>query len=393
MTDQVAVSVENVSKKFKKSSAPAKTLKERVISWGGGPAKEFAALTDVNFEVKVGETLGILGHNGSGKSTLLKTMAGTLRPTSGRVRVRGRLAALLELGAGFHPDLTGKENIYLNGSVLGFSASQVDEIFDEIVAFSELEEFIHTQVKHYSSGMYARLGFAVAINLQPDVMLVDEVLSVGDEAFQNKCINKIEEFRAMGKTLILVTHSPDQAVALCDRVVVLDHGKVISKGDPIQAVEIYRKSIHPEGYEIHLDRAVNGEVQIKDLEVNGPDGHGHISPDKDIGFRCLISSSVPTEAHVEVLVTTSTGAELMKLSSATLMETPPVLSSDGQWFSFTAAGIPVFPGRYLASIRVTSPDGKDTLASANEMAEFLVDHVGPTTGTVWVPASCRIEKA
>lgn len=391
MSNQVAVSVENVSKRFRKSSEPAQTIKDRIISWRSSETNEFMALTDIDFEVKVGETLGILGHNGSGKSTLLKTIAGTLRPTQGRVRVRGRLAALLELGAGFHPDLTGKENIYLNGSVLGFSAAQVDAIFDDIVAFSELEEFIHTQVKHYSSGMYARLGFAVAINLEPDVMLVDEVLAVGDEAFQNKCIAKIEQFREMGKTLILVTHSPDQAVALCDRLVVLDHGKIISQGDPIQAVEIYRKSIHPEGYEIHRDRVVNGEVQIKDLEVNGPDGRGHISPDKDIGFRCLVSSSVPIDAHVEVMVTNSTNAELMKLSSATLMPTPTTLTSDGQWFSFTAAGIPVFPGRYLASIRVTSADGSETLASANDMAEFLVEHVGPTTGTVWVPASCRIE--
>ena len=161
----------------------------------GRTGRQIDALSDVSFNVQQGETLGLLGHKGSGKSTLLKIMAGTLRPTEGRIRVRGRMSALLELGAGFHPDLTGRENIYLNASILGFPKAHVDEIFDDIVAFSEIGEFIDMQVKFYSSGMASRLGFSVATNLEPDVLLVDEVLAVGDEAFQLKCMERIHRFR------------------------------------------------------------------------------------------------------------------------------------------------------------------------------------------------------
>ena len=179
-----AIVIDDVTKIFKLYREKAKSAKERVIRAGRNPYTPFYALRDISLEIAEGETLALLGHNGSGKSTLLKCVAGTLRPTSGRITTRGRLAALLELGAGFHPDLTGRENVFLNGSILGFSKGQVERIFDDIVEFSELSEFIDMQVKHYSSGMYARLGFAVAINVEPDVLLVDEVLSVGDEAFQ-----------------------------------------------------------------------------------------------------------------------------------------------------------------------------------------------------------------
>ncbi len=248
----VAIQVEAVSKRFTKHSEPAKTLKERVLTWRSSTSEQFDALQRIDFEVDVGETFGILGHNGSGKSTLLKCIAGTIQPSEGVVRVRGQLSALLELGAGFHPDLTGRENIYLNGSILGITKARIEAIFDEIVEFSGLEEFVDTQVKHYSSGMYARLGFAVAINLKPDVLLIDEVLAVGDEAFQRKCIERVRAFQTEGRTICLVTHSPELVRSLCHRALVLDHGRLLHVGDVGQAITTYRRSLDP-GYRLEPD--------------------------------------------------------------------------------------------------------------------------------------------
>jgi len=204
---------------------------------------EFWALKDVSLTAYEGETVGILGRNGSGKSTLLKCICGVLQPTSGEVVVRGKLAGLLELGAGFQQDLTGRENIYLNGSMLGMSKKEVDRVFDDIVDFSELEEFIDGQVKFYSSGMYVRLGFAVAVNVNPDILVVDEVLAVGDERFQRKCIERVKEFQREGRTILLVTHSPDQVRSICDRAVVLSHGDVVNEGPPGEAVRIFREGL------------------------------------------------------------------------------------------------------------------------------------------------------
>ncbi len=194
---------------------------------GGEP---FWALRDVSFTVEPGEMLGIIGENGAGKSTVLKLISRILEPTTGRVAVQGRVSALIELGAGFHPDLTGRENIYLNGSILGLSKREMDRQFAAIVDFAELERFIDTPVKHYSSGMYARLGFAVAIHVHPDVLLIDEVLAVGDEAFQKKCLERIAAIKAQGKAIILVTHDLDAVDALCDRVLWLGDGVVQAQG-------------------------------------------------------------------------------------------------------------------------------------------------------------------
>ncbi|MEY2569880.1 MAG: lipopolysaccharide transport system ATP-binding protein, partial [Acidimicrobiaceae bacterium] len=237
------VEIHDVSKRFKLYKDKPQSLKERVIRAGRNRTEDFWALRDVSFDVAEGETLGLLGHNGSGKSTLLKCVAGTLRPTTGTIRTRGRLAALLELGAGFHGDLTGRENMYLNGSILGFSRADIDSIFDEVVGFAELEQFIDLQVKHYSSGMVARLGFSIAIHVDPDVLLVDEVLSVGDESFQRKCMEKIKGFQRDGRTIFLVTHAADLVRQLCSRAAVLDHGELIAVGPPNDAVRAFRDSL------------------------------------------------------------------------------------------------------------------------------------------------------
>jgi len=240
---EIAVDVRGVSKRFRLAHGRHNSLKERVIHGGRTPHEDFWALKDVSLVAREGETVGILGRNGSGKSTLLKCICGVLQPTSGEVVVRGKLAGLLELGAGFQQDLTGRENIYLNGSMLGMSKKEVDRVFDDIVDFSELEEFIDGQVKFYSSGMYVRLGFAVAVNVNPDILVVDEVLAVGDERFQRKCIERVKDFQREGRTILLVTHSPDQVRSICDRAVVLSHGDVVNEGPPGEAVRIFREGL------------------------------------------------------------------------------------------------------------------------------------------------------
>src|SRR5487761_2279848 len=203
------IDVEGVSKKFKIHHERNQSLKERLLHPRSGTTEVFDALTDINFRVSTNETVGILGHNGSGKSTLLKCICGVLQPTSGEIVVRGKLAGLLELGAGFQQELSGRENIYLNGSMLGLSKREVDRMFDDIVEFAELGQFIDGPVKFYSSGMYVRLGFAVAVNVDPDILVIDEVLAVGDERFQRKCIDRVKLFQREGRTILLVTHSAD----------------------------------------------------------------------------------------------------------------------------------------------------------------------------------------
>jgi ABC-type polysaccharide/polyol phosphate transport system ATPase subunit len=204
--------------------------------------EEFWALRDVSFDIEPGEMVGIIGPNGAGKSTVLKLIARIIEPTSGQIGVSGRVGALLELGAGFHPDLTGRENIYLNGSILGLSRSRVRQKLDEIIAFAELERFIDVPVKHYSSGMYMRLGFSVAVHIEPEILLVDEVLAVGDQAFQQKCLKCIEELRQDGVTILLVSHNLGHVVHLCDRVIWLQNGRIQADGAATMVVDQYLAS-------------------------------------------------------------------------------------------------------------------------------------------------------
>ena len=203
------------------------------------PDQTFEALKGVTFDVEEGKTFGIVGRNGSGKSTMLKLIAGIGRPTTGTVQVRGRVSALIELGAGFHPEISGRENVYINGMMLGLTKRDIASRFDEIVAFAELEDFIDAPVKTYSSGMYMRLGFAVAIHVDPDVLLVDEVLAVGDESFTHKCLDKFAEFRRRGRTVLLVTHSLDLVTRFCDEALWLDGGAIKAQGDPKRVIDAY----------------------------------------------------------------------------------------------------------------------------------------------------------
>lgn len=256
------IRVQNASKRF--VIRKDKSLKERVVNFGRGKQHrdDFWALRDIDLDIPLGSTVGLIGANGSGKSTLLKLIGGIIQPTTGTVERRGRLAALLELGAGFHPDLTGRENVFLNGAILGLSRKELEDKFDSIVDFSEIADFIDTQVKFYSSGMYVRLAFAIAIHTDPDLLLVDEVLAVGDEPFQRKCMDRIRAFQRAGKTIVLVTHSLEQVGELCDRTVVLEHGVVIYDGDTARGLEVLRN-----GFESSRQERVERETAEAAAEV------------------------------------------------------------------------------------------------------------------------------
>ena len=233
----------NVSKSFLlRDSRSLRDLAQAIVT-RQPLGHQFFALQNVSFTVDHGETLGIIGRNGSGKSTALKLIAGVTAPTSGEVLVVGRVSPLIELGAGFHPDLTGRENVHLNGSILGMTSREIEEQFDAIVEFAELEEFIDTPVKRYSSGMYGRLGFAVAVHSKPDLLLVDEVLSVGDAFFQEKCLNRMREFKASGMTIVLVSHSPALVSEFCDRAIWIDHGHLMREGHADDVVAEYLEKI------------------------------------------------------------------------------------------------------------------------------------------------------
>lgn len=254
-----AVLVQHVSKRFQRHLDKRTSLKERLIKGRPSRVEDFWAVTDVSLEIPKGSVYGIVGHNGSGKSTMLKLITGIYRPTSGTIETDGRVAALIELGAGFHPDMTGRENIRLNGSILGLSRREVADATEEIIDFSGLREFIDDPVKHYSSGMYVRLGFSVAVHMKPDVLLVDEVLAVGDEEFQRKCFDHLYSLRRSGCTIVVVSHGLGQLESLCDEVAWIDHGELKQVGPSADVISAYLDKVNIEEAKARVDVAAERE--------------------------------------------------------------------------------------------------------------------------------------
>lgn len=243
-SNESVIRLEKIGVRYRVASERVITFKEYLIRRFQGKIKmrDFWALDAVDLNILRGETIGLIGPNGAGKSTLLKLIARVMRPTKGRVFVKGKVAPLLEFGAGFHPDLTGRENVFLNGALLGFTNDEMQEKFDQIVDFAELWDFIDVPIRNYSSGMSARLGFAIATDVKPDILILDEVLSVGDEAFQRKCLTRMGGFREMGATIILVSHNMDTILEMCHRTIWLDQGRVQKVGETSEVVQAYRAS-------------------------------------------------------------------------------------------------------------------------------------------------------
>ena len=280
-----SIVVDDVSKRFRLYKDRARSIKEGVVARGRGEKRyeEFWALHNVSMTIDPGSTYAFIGHNGSGKSTLLRCIAGIYKPTSGRLKVEGRISALLELGSGFHPDLSGRENVYLNASILGLSKKDIDAVFDDIVDFSGIGGFIDAPVKVYSSGMYVRLGFSVAVHVDPEILIIDEVVAVGDEEFQRKCFDHLYELRQAGVTIVMVSHNLGVVQSMCDHATWFDHGRVVQEGKALDVVTSYVKKVNqdeerergvnPEHQEGSFDgRRGSGEIRISDIEFF--DEHG-----------------------------------------------------------------------------------------------------------------------
>jgi ABC-2 type transport system ATP-binding protein len=357
MTSPLMVRVDDLSKRFVLHKD--KSLKERVLSIGAGRNRrdDFWALRDVSLEIASGDTIGLVGHNGSGKSTLLKTIGGIIEPTSGRVERRGRLAALLELGAGFHPDLSGRENVYHNAAILGLTRRETDRYFDSIVDFAEISEFIDTQVKFYSSGMYVRLAFAVAIHVDPDLLLVDEVLAVGDEPFQRKCLDKIAEFQSEGRTIVLVSHSADQVGRLCNRVAVLDHGSLAYDGNPETGLQVLRQRYERTRVTRagRHDETEGSPIQLISADAELSRGDGRL-PRLQVKVKVVVREPRP-QWVIGVSLDTSLGMRLYEANTLGLNTELPNAAGEHE-VVFDMGGVSLGAGNYLVNVGIGGRDGE-----------------------------------
>lgn len=322
--------------------------------------KTFWALKDINFTLKRGETLGLIGRNGAGKSTLLKILSRITPPTEGEAIIRGKIASLLEVGTGFNPELTGRENIYLNGAILGMKQREIKKKFDEIVAFAEVDKFVDTPVKHYSSGMYVRLAFAVASQLEADILVIDEVLAVGDSAFQQKSWQRMNEITRDGRTIILVSHNMAAIESLTNRAIVLENGRVIADGEQHAAVAKYLKSLenkHPQDLSKWTDRKGSGEIIIEKLETTNLSGKkvNHYSPGEPIKISLIINYKNAITADVGFVVE---GGSTAPLFASHLSDSQPLRRLRGRK-RFSAIINPAYlrQGRYFLTLAVFNRGG------------------------------------
>jgi ABC-2 type transport system ATP-binding protein len=400
MANATVVEVRDVSKRF--VIRKEKSLKERVVNFGRSNLhkEDFWALRNVDLEIETGTSVGLIGPNGSGKSTLLKTIGGILQPTTGTVRTRGRMAALLELGAGFHPDLTGRENVFLNASILGLSTQETERHFDAIVDFSGIEQFIDTQVKFYSSGMYVRLAFAVAVHVDPDVLLVDEVLAVGDEPFQRKCMDRIRTFQHEGRTIVLVTHGLDQVAEICDRAVVLEHGVVKADGEPRDALRVLRSEFDQmRAAEIEKQQATGGagvpeerpraEIQRVELVQDGS-----VVEEIRAGSPLTVRISVDARERLDEWVLgfgfdSSVGQGVFGTNSKLLGTPMPPLLGRGT-YDFTIPAANLGEGSYTVHGAIAGPTGAE-LHRLREAARLTIAADGREIG--FVRLDTRLEPA
>ena len=373
---EAAITVDGVSKSFRLVRRAPTTLKQRLIGRGGREtllADELRALQDVSLRVPSGTSLGLIGPNGSGKTTLLKIIAGILRPTSGSVTTRGRVAPLLELGAGFHPELTGRENVYLNAAILGLSTKQTDAVLDDVIGFADIDGFVDSKVKFYSSGMYMRLGFAIAVHADPEILLVDEVLAVGDEGFQRRCLDRIRTFQQEGRTIVLVTHVVDHVRQICTQGVMLVNGRVQVKGSPDEVVQAYRRLLLGDG-RAWSEVEPSGAVSISAVEVIPPDGRTpfDVRPGDDLTVQLELHANAPVDdADVFLQLHDAQDAVRFRSSAAELGSVLGRVAGRRR-VRFTLRWIPFTSGSYGVTVGVTSRDGTQVHAVAERAASFSI---------------------
>ncbi len=375
---------ENVSKKFNLHHERARSFQELALSLfrrDNGSREEFWALRDVGFAVEQGETVGLIGPNGAGKSTALKLISRIIEPTSGRIEVNGRVGALLELGAGFHPDLSGRENVYLNGSILGLSRAQIRSRMDDIVAFAELERFIDVPVKHYSSGMYVRLGFSVAVHTDPEILLVDEVLAVGDASFQRKCLERIDEMRSEGVTILFVSHSSEKVRAICSRALWLDDGQLVADGSAEAVVARYlthtwdseEGKLKPRRGQ-DSRRWGSGEVQI--VGVRLLDGDGREKQQFRVGESLTVEISYRAEKRVErpvfgLAVHKSDGTHITGPNTQFAGYEIPQVEGEGI-IRYAVRSLPLLEGSYSVSVAAHNWQDTKTFDYHDQLYPFRV---------------------
>lgn len=390
-----AIEVRDVSKRFRLYREKPNSLKARVLS-GRVRSEDFWALRNVSLEIPQGGSLGLIGHNGSGKTTLLKVIAGILRPTGGSVLQRGRLAALLELGAGFHLELTGKENVYLNAGFLGLSRRETDRIYDEIVGFAELEDFMATQVKFYSSGMLVRLGFAVAVHVDPEILLIDEVLAVGDEAFQARCLERVHAFQEQGRTIVFVTHALDIVRQICDSAVMLDHGQIHTIGTPENVVRALRLKILQHDLSYAADEGTK-EVEIVSasllhdgVDAEGASG-GWIRPGDTLTIQVDLKASAPVDDPV-VSFALHDGMNQFVFGGETAAQGISLGRIYGKKrVRFQLRNIPMVHGKYWVTLGVHSRDNERIYHVQDQRYWFEVRREGEGRAQLYIPVDAETE--
>ena len=387
---EAAISIRGVSKRFRLYHERPTSLKERLLRFRRTRAEDFWALRDISHEVEEGQTLGLLGPNGSGKTTLLKIIGGILRPTEGQLVTRGRIAALLELGAGFHPELTGRENVYLNASILGLSRKETDRYFDDIVSFAELEDFIDNQVKYYSSGMFVRLGFAVAVHVDPQILLVDEVLAVGDEAFQRKCIARVRQFQREGRTIVFVTHAPQLVHQVCDRALMLERGQVKVAGEVAEVIKRFRLTMLQRHAAFAKDN-VTGDITIEDVDLLDHTGKpvSVVSPGEPLTVQIEIAGHRPVDdPHVSIAVFNA-NEEFIYGTSTRRVGVELGRFEGRRRVTFELKQLPMTEGQYLVTVGVHNDD-KAVVHDWHDM-RYAFDVVRYLEEGLFIPTEVRVD--
>jgi lipopolysaccharide transport system ATP-binding protein len=392
------IHVAGASRVFRVYPQPVRTLKELVVARGRMKPTEVLALDEVSLGVEPGEAVGLVGRNGSGKTTLLRLLAGIIKPTAGTVEVGGRVASLLELGAGFQPEFTGRENVYLNGSIYGLKRSYIREQMDEIVAFAELDRFIDLPMRTYSSGMFMRLGFAVAAHLSADVLLLDEVFAVGDEAFQQKCFGKIFEFKQRGGTIVFVSHDATAVERLCERAVLLRNGRVEFDGPTHDAIVRYHRLLaaerDPAERQVGLREWGSGEARIVEVELLSDEGadRRQFLAGEPFSLRLRIDSERPLPAP---RLTYELRNEAGLLLSAGVQDTSELgweERAGERTLRFDVDRLPLADGRFQLRFGLSDSTGQRLYHWLDDAARFLVYPDGDARGVVRLEGSWRTEE-
>jgi ABC-type polysaccharide/polyol phosphate transport system ATPase subunit len=390
--------VDRVSRTFRVYPKAQRTIKDVFVSHGRLGAREVQALRDVSATIEPGEAVGLVGRNGSGKSTLLRLVSGIIKPTAGRIEAGGRIASLLELGAGFHPDFTGRENVYLNGSIHGLSRASVREAMDEIVAFAELEQFIDLPVRTYSSGMYMRLGFSVAAHIESDVLLLDEVFAVGDEQFQRKCFGKIAEFKQRGGTIIFVSHDAQAVERLCDRAVLLRQGEVAFDGPTQEAIAAYRRLLaadaNPEELEAGLREWGSGEARILSAQLLDASGEerSQFAAGEPLTVRIVVAADANVPAPRVALELRDDGGLVLASTSRPTAELGWDGAAGERELRFSIARLPLADGRFHVRVALTDPVNGHPLHALDDALRLFVFPAGDASGAVLFEGTWTMEE-